>query len=84
MPVQPNGYPTLPTQEAYAAAYPNGLEGASYTNYCFAEPKSFDYLTLLRYLGVFIVGSLFTLMMQRLFPSEKVHPYERIPDSARV
>jgi hypothetical protein len=80
MPVRPNGYPTLPSKEAYAAAYPNGLEGTSYTNYCFDEPKSFDYFSLLRYLAVFIVGSLSTLMIQRFFPGEKNHRYEQIPD----
>lgn len=79
-PVVPNSYPTLPTQAAYDAAYPNGL-GAPYQNYCFQQPSSFSFLTILFYTGLFVVGGITTLILQKLFPSSDRKGYDPIPDN---
>jgi hypothetical protein len=83
-PVHPNGYPTLPSKEAYAAAYPDGLEGATYTNYCFQTPPtaSFTFQSFISYFSLFIVGVVCTLLVQKLFPGgDSRKAYEPIPDS---
>lgn len=82
VPVHPNGYPTLSSKEAYAAAYPNGLEGAVYSNYCFEQPSSsFTFQTFISYSSLILVGVICTLLVQRLFPGDARKAYEPIPDS---
>ena len=78
-PVYPNSYPTLPTKEAYDAAYPNGLLGSSYTNTCFAQPNNYSFSTILFYLSLVIGGAIFTLIFQHFFPANR-KGYEQIPD----
>lgn len=80
VPVHPNGYPTLPTKEAYDAAYPNGLENAAYTNYCFDTPTSSYLSSFLGYGAVFVLGALFSLFIQK-FTSSGRKGYEPIAES---
>ncbi len=79
-PVGPNSYPTLPTQVAYEAAYPNGL-GAPYQNYCFQQPSSISFSTILSYVALFVAGGFVTIIVQKLFPSSSRKGYDPIPDN---
>lgn len=79
-PVYPNSYPTLSSKEAYDTAYPNGLSGSSYTNTCFTQPNYYSFSFILFYLTLFIGGAIFTLIIQRIFPSNK-KGYNIIPDT---
>lgn len=80
VPVHPNGFPTLSSQEAYDAAYPTGVENAAYTNYCFETPTPSYFSSVLRYGAVFILGTLFTLLIQK-FTSGGRKGYDPIADS---
>lgn len=79
-PVAPNSYPTLPSQAAYEAAYPQGL-GAPYQNYCFQQSNAITYSTIFFYIALFLGGAITTLLAQKIFPGDRKKGYDPIPDN---